>query len=132
MYRTWFSWFLLIPLTGPIGMLGTPTVATTDRQSSPANTPPLVYEEPRGHHTPPTQSALPVPTAASLSPDETLILHLLSLSPPDDHNQHQDLLCHMAEAFNLLFELLDILQPAGPLQMALPIHSALLQPAQAV
>lgn len=73
-----------------------------------------------------------------MSPDEALIP--LLLSPPDDHGQYQDLLCCMAITLNLSAkdvkdaqdEFLDILQPAGPSCIMLPIHNALLQPAQAI
>lgn len=59
------------------------------------------------------------------------------MSPSDDHGQYQDLLRCMATTLSLPAEdvkntqdeFLDILQPAGPLNTTLPIHSALLQPA---
>lgn len=80
----------------------------------------------------------PITTDACSSLDETLIPP--SLSTPDDLGQYQNLLWHMATALNLPAEdvkdpqdeFLDILQPAGASHIALQIHNAILQPAQAI
>lgn len=101
------------------------------RPSSEYTYSPSVYEEPWDADRP-MEPLILTGALSSLIPP--------SLSPPNDQGQYQDFLHRMAGFLNLPAEdvqdpqdkFLDIVQPAGPSHTVLPIHNALLEPAQAV
>lgn len=109
--------------------------------SSEYSAPLLVYDEPESSIAllAPLELLVPtdppIPIDALSSPDEALIP--LSLSPLDDHGQYQDLLWRKAnlpaeDIKDTHDEFLDILEPISPSRVVLPIHNAVLQPAQAI